>query len=618
MTISLTLLLSGEWQLSNSVISSMTISLTLLLSYRFSPSSTRTYIIAMSVFDLLFTSLSLPGEILDLRYSYNFNAPWVCRSHRFLIILLTIVSGFILVAVALDRRRKICFPFRPPVTPKRVTLTVLGCLASAFALSVPFGVLNGHHSVVTKNPEVLGSACSVDDAFVHTKFPLVYNCILGVVFVASAGTMIYAYVQIGRKVVRHKKKMQEEGTGVARGLALIAKKEKKAEGEKERNTSSHFDETSTGDKQRVVRQDRTNKASVDSEESKYSSRSPDTGKAGRTRNGGRGNDTRPNTEAEDLNTQPLTSEPNAGNTELPPNPSEAEFKPHHLEPNMGARLNSSNDVNGNHTRQNDDASRKLTQTKVDPDPDRSTKYSEEGVFPPEDGGENKGENCTKRKDTGSNRGGVFRTQSVQEKARELDRAMRALAHAASADMLHTHVTFSYTRARRSASVGDLSPASNHPAAIRKPDVIPHGVITGMTSSGTIPEGQAAAPAGVGREGGEGSTRMPSSDGSNPSASASKSERLHSLLRNTVGRLLSHKTSSGDDVTPVTRTTSTLRRRHTGRRIPLRTTWMMFVLTAIFVISYLPYLTLKVVRAAYSDLEVSSSSNSCSSSSSSSS
>nr|KAG5698595.1 hypothetical protein BaRGS_027106 [Batillaria attramentaria] len=173
---------------------------------RFKPSSTRTYILTMSVLDILFSTFSLPGEILDLRFSLTFDQPWLCRVHRFNTVFLTVGSGFILVAVALDRRRKICHPFRQQLSARQVKLTVIGSAALAAAIAVPFSVLNGRHTVDTEMPGVKGAACSVDDLFLDTLFPLIYNLLLGVVFIFCITSMIVSYVQIGRKIVRHKRK----------------------------------------------------------------------------------------------------------------------------------------------------------------------------------------------------------------------------------------------------------------------------------------------------------------------------------------------------------------------------------------------------------------------------
>ena len=83
---------------------------------------------------------------------------------------------------------------------------------------------------------------------------------------------------------------------------------------------------------------------------------------------------------------------------------------------------------------------------------------------------------------------------------------------------------------------------------------------------------------------------------------SGSDRVPAILRSTLQRVTSLK-REGNDVTSQKGVTSTLPSRQAWKKIPSRTTWMMFVLTAIFVVSYLPYLAIKTVRAVRSDLEV---------------
>ncbi|PVD31906.1 hypothetical protein C0Q70_07332 [Pomacea canaliculata] len=173
---------------------------------RFKPSATRTYILVMSVFDLLANVTSLPGEILDIRFAFTFDLPWLCRIFRSLNSFLTLVSAAILVAVARDRHRKIC----QPLLTQQNTLGQLGaslaaCIGFALALTIPFGILNGRHTISTGVTNVTGVTCSIDDAFVSTPFPMAYNALMALAFVSCVAIMVTSYAGVGRQLWRHRK-----------------------------------------------------------------------------------------------------------------------------------------------------------------------------------------------------------------------------------------------------------------------------------------------------------------------------------------------------------------------------------------------------------------------------
>lgn len=173
---------------------------------RFKPSATRTYILAMSVCDFLANVLSLPSEIIDIRYTFTFDLPWLCKSVRFFNSFLTLTSAFVLVAVARDRFKKICHPLKKQRPLKRIKLYVLICALASLALSIVFGALNGSKSVPTGVGNSTGITCSVSDVFKDTLFPLIYNVIMALAFITCVTIMTVSYIRIALELWRHKKK----------------------------------------------------------------------------------------------------------------------------------------------------------------------------------------------------------------------------------------------------------------------------------------------------------------------------------------------------------------------------------------------------------------------------
>lgn len=183
---------------------------------RFKPSAIRSYILAMSVFDLSANILSLPGEIIDMRFYYTFDIPWLCKIFRFINSFLTLVSAFLLVSVALDRHKKICHPLKKQRSEHQINISIAICTALSFVLTIPFIVLNGNHTFeVTGLSNVTGVTCSIDDVYKNTLFPLIYNGYMGITFIACLTTMIVCYSRIIRQILVHRKRSSKVDTGIA-------------------------------------------------------------------------------------------------------------------------------------------------------------------------------------------------------------------------------------------------------------------------------------------------------------------------------------------------------------------------------------------------------------------
>ena len=130
---------------------------------------------------------------------------------------LTLVSAFLLVAVARDRFRKICRPLDKQRPLSRTRRYVLLCCLGSLALTAPFAVLNGARAVPTGVRNVTGVTCSTDDAYAGTVFPLVYSLVMALAFVACVAVMAVSYTRVARELWRHKKNLVAWRTGRGAG-----------------------------------------------------------------------------------------------------------------------------------------------------------------------------------------------------------------------------------------------------------------------------------------------------------------------------------------------------------------------------------------------------------------
>ncbi|KAL8623715.1 hypothetical protein ACOMHN_004779 [Nucella lapillus] len=206
---------------------------------RFKPSVTRTYIVAMSVCDLLTNLLSLPADMVEVRFHNTFQQPWLCKSFRTVKSVLSFQSAFILVAVAFDRQRAICSPRTSPATVKR-TLVVIGIVSvTALLFTVPYTVVTGGNTVTYPDSNLTGVECSIDDVYIQSLFLFIYNVVTGLVLIVCISLMLGSYIRIARQLWLHKK-----NTAILMGTSAQGKDPRKASAMSS-NTYT-FEESSSG------------------------------------------------------------------------------------------------------------------------------------------------------------------------------------------------------------------------------------------------------------------------------------------------------------------------------------------------------------------------------------
>ncbi|KAL3887982.1 hypothetical protein ACJMK2_000367 [Sinanodonta woodiana] len=170
--------------------------------------ATSCFILGMAIFDLLSCAISIPMEIVDIRYLYMFPDLTVCKLLRATNFVCTISSGFILIAIATERYRRICLPFRKQITTCQARIICVVSALIACVLSWPSLVL---YSVVTVDIPINGSdtiqgydCTTVKDDSLHLYLNA-YNIIQILLFVFSAMILIVLYALVYRQLIRLEK-----------------------------------------------------------------------------------------------------------------------------------------------------------------------------------------------------------------------------------------------------------------------------------------------------------------------------------------------------------------------------------------------------------------------------
>ncbi|KAL8577139.1 hypothetical protein ACOMHN_052441 [Nucella lapillus] len=174
---------------------------------RFSPSVTRTYILAISVCALLTTSLSLPAELLEVRYYVTFTSPWACKLSRSVKSFFSFLAAGILVAVALERHRKLHGPYFKCVASMKAGSSLRGCVIFSFFVTLPLTILAGSQTVQFPSINASGFCCSIDDVYVNSLIHVMYNVMLGLTFITCFVIITVSYVRIARLLWQHQQRV---------------------------------------------------------------------------------------------------------------------------------------------------------------------------------------------------------------------------------------------------------------------------------------------------------------------------------------------------------------------------------------------------------------------------
>ncbi|GFO34241.1 cholecystokinin receptor [Plakobranchus ocellatus] len=168
--------------------------------FKFKPSYIRTAILALAILDTITCILCIPGEILDMRYSFTYTSQISCKGQRLLTTAILMASGFILVWVAHDRYRRICYPLQEQATAKSAIKKILGSCIMATLLAIPAALVYGVAHVPTPTENIEGLECSSSETFRRHPLRMAYNLVLCVVFLVAFSAMAVYYVLIGRRV----------------------------------------------------------------------------------------------------------------------------------------------------------------------------------------------------------------------------------------------------------------------------------------------------------------------------------------------------------------------------------------------------------------------------------
>lgn len=168
---------------------------------RYKTSNHRTFVLWLSVVDLLACCLGIPFEIFDLRYSYTFFAVAPCKIFRFLNHFVSVGSGLLLGVIALERYRKVCMPFKQQMDEKCAMKACIITVISALMLSIPGFVFYGPSLKITET-NLTGSDCTVLATYKNSTVFWVYSGLFLLISTTIFIICVIAYVLVGRAMYK--------------------------------------------------------------------------------------------------------------------------------------------------------------------------------------------------------------------------------------------------------------------------------------------------------------------------------------------------------------------------------------------------------------------------------
>ncbi|KAH3748923.1 cholecystokinin receptor-like [Dreissena polymorpha] len=162
------------------------------------------FIITLAISDLINCLVSLPVEMVLIMNFWSFDIPMLCKLSRFITAAMNNTSSFILVAIAIERHRSICFPLKPRMSHMCAKITCAVIVVCAVCSAIPMVIGYGTFTIkiTTNNISAHAKTCLIEDSVINTKFPLALLVYFFVGHLSVFITLAILYILIARKLLR--------------------------------------------------------------------------------------------------------------------------------------------------------------------------------------------------------------------------------------------------------------------------------------------------------------------------------------------------------------------------------------------------------------------------------
>ena len=183
------------------------------------------FICILAVYDLVVCAVAMPTEIADIVFFYTFENNVACKILRFVNYLSSLGSIFTLIAIAVDRFRRICKRSDRQMTIDMAKICCLLTVVVALLLSWPSLLIYGSTEVNIPNDygvELKGLDCTSTKHRSYRPYVWAFNITHFALFIICSVVLTTMYSIIGRVIYRHKKQMSKhKSTSISMAIFLF-------------------------------------------------------------------------------------------------------------------------------------------------------------------------------------------------------------------------------------------------------------------------------------------------------------------------------------------------------------------------------------------------------------
>lgn len=172
---------------------------------KFKKNNQRIFILLLAWLDLFTCAICMPFIIVDLLFPLKFESGIFCKVLRCTNYFVVGSAAFVLVAIAIERHKKICNPLKAQMTTRQAKLAGAVAVVLSLFLSWPSAIFYGHNTVPTRVPHIKGHACYIDDAFIGTKYVTYYNAGIMLFIIVANIILVVLYAKIGQRIFSQRK-----------------------------------------------------------------------------------------------------------------------------------------------------------------------------------------------------------------------------------------------------------------------------------------------------------------------------------------------------------------------------------------------------------------------------
>ncbi|CAG2254547.1 CCKAR [Mytilus edulis] len=162
----------------------------------------RTFVTTLALVDLFVCCVAIPFEIVQMAHEYIFYSEILCKFGRTAKSLLTLLSALVLVALSMNRFRRICQPLKKQLTCQQT----LKCMGYMFFFAVLFSsaelLLSGIRLHDLEH-NLIGHDCSLSKEYINTIYLLVYSTVQLILYIICMVSLIIMCFLIGRQILQH-------------------------------------------------------------------------------------------------------------------------------------------------------------------------------------------------------------------------------------------------------------------------------------------------------------------------------------------------------------------------------------------------------------------------------